>query len=586
MAFFAAFGVVVPTASQASASWKALRWMTQRFPGSYTEISTVQQKHETRITFPLGKATPPRRGEEMLVLHKEPGVPVILQKQAAVIRVETVAGSQVVAQEMAVLEGPSRIGDPVVVPASPVVYLYTNVKSKETFGPYTDLLNALLEKNFEVVELFEPRVEPRTDRYGVLVRLEGGEGHLTLRIQSIYSGDTLFFETRPYPRKFAALHPVGQKIALPDWTAALGRARSTSSAVFTQTQAPAGSFRKAQAVPTKTLYPLNEDIKRVVVCDVDGDGSQEIAGLADDAIHLYQLSADGIRLRTSYPLPGGPYVALHLHAMDITGDRGDELILTLGKQVMGEGREDTELHSMILSYSQGRFAPIERDLPYFLRVIQDRQGRLVLIGQQKGKAELYTGDIITFDWFKGSLFAGNEYRPAHNIYSVYQFNLIPEDPKRVMILEPSNELQVYYTPTEEPEVSSDKNYGVYAEIPFLIAPKKEKYIGGFTKKTHETAFAPRRFVLKRKYDDQMFLISKGRSGSSLGVRVGSLVNRPEGEDHLAAVKWSKGQIVETWKSEEIAKNILDFGFLKDPHRERLVVLVRDRQGRTALELIQ
>ncbi len=576
-------------------------FLTKRFPSSYKVVGKVSERHGSRLVFPKGNHEL-RRGDELLALKYEKNVPLYLLHQASVIRIEAIMGNKILAQEMAVIERPAKVGDPIVIPSSPVVYLYTNIKRKEVFKPYTQLIKMLLAKNFEVVELGKPELKPKTDRYGILIKLEGESGYLALRVQSIYSGDTLYFDSTSYAGPIATAAPSGVTIVLPDWSslriARYAQTFASQEAIGTTpkplpepgkqtTPKATKSFLRVGEIPETNQYRLNEKFKRMVIAEIDGDRKPDFVFLNDDFLEVYNFENGVFQKTRRYELSGGPYVALHLHAMDITGDGQDELFLTLGRQIMLDDYHDTILRSMILTFKNGAFEVLDEDLPYYLRVIEDRQGNLVALAQNKGNKSLYDGDIIRIKWNNalGKIIETGEYAPAHDVYSIYQFNLIPDDIDRIVILEPTNDLQVYYTPTEEPEVISDKNFGFYDEIPFLISPREEKFIGGFNKKLSETAYAPRRFVLKREYDDQMFLIRKGRTRVSVSTSLGNVLKTSQGEDSLVAVKWLKGQILETWQSESLSKDIIDFGFVKIGQEDKIVLLVRDKQG-YAIEIIK
>ncbi len=567
-------------------------YLHTNFPTSYRQLGRIEQMQGTRFVFSIkGKA--PARGRELLVLKKLKGVSTLLLPQAAVARVESVMGQKVLCQQMALLGKAPGVGDLVVVPSAPVVYLYTNIRGKESFPPYQRLLKNLLSENLEVMELIEPTITPRTDRYGILVRLEGSEGHLTVRVQSVYSQDTLFFRTTAYAGKFRLQAPIGKPVLLASAAAApaapafkapaQAAPAPAAPAPAVQRKPPKTSFTQAAPVPVKDYYRLPEKYQRMVICDLNGDGIYEFVLLNNKSVTAYRIQGGRLVKFTGWELPGSSYVGLHLHALDINGDGGDELMVTLGKKVSAyEGDLDTILSSAVLTLKEGRLKVLQAKLPYYLRVIEDRSGRRVLLGQKKGEKELYSGDILELRWDagKGRLRSAGEFEPAHDVYSVYQFNLPPDDPDHVAILEPSDFLHVYYIATETVEAISDKNYGSYTEIPFPVRPTSEQYMGGFTKKTHELAYAPRRFVLKTEFDDQMFTIQKGRSKISITTSLGSPLPAGQGQDRLVALKWINGRIDETWKTEGLDKSILDFAFYAKPANERLYVLVRDSQGCT------
>lgn len=564
---------------------KLLDYLDSKFPASYQVVSQVAEKYQDRLTIPI-KEKPLSRGQELVVLSQKKGVPVYLLPQAAVIRVESSFQEKVLAQEVKKLGQSINIEDPVALPASPIIYLLTNVADKEAFLPYQKLVQAILDNNYELVELSEPKIRPYTDRYGVLIRLEGLADHLVVKIQSIYSGDTFYSKSWPTTRSFKTERQAGLRVAI-------GQAYEPSPKVqkpeeekeielsykIPKAEKEQG-FLKAKA-PTGKFFRLAGNYSRFVICQLDGKGQQEFVFLNNKGVKVQKMVSDQLRPLIQYRFQDQGVVALHLHAMDINRDNRDELIVTLGKENQLGETKDTSLSSLVLSYQNDGFQLLSQNLPYYLRVIEDRAGHKVLIGQKKGQYDPYTGKIYRLTWDNmQEVFMTEPYPPAANIYSLYQFNLISDDLKRVMILEPYNQVSVYYTPTEEMEFLANKAYGDFETIPFCQELEKPKYLGGFNeKKTYKKVYASRRFVLKHEYDQQSFLINKERQSGEVLEKIQKFIQgNKNAEDNLVGLKWNGQYVQETWRSESLAKDILDFSFYDHPEEDKLYVLVRDMQG--------
>jgi len=455
--------------------WDTLtNFLESRFPPTFKKISQIKEKYKDRVVFRFkGKA--PKRGTEYLVLSAEPNVPLYLQRPAGVIRVESIFGEEALAQVMAVLGQKIAVGDNIVVPSAPVIYLYTNIKDKDVFEPYQSLRDKLLEKNYEVVEIKGNKVIPATDRYGIVIRLEGGKNYLVCKVQSLYSKDTLFAQT------------------------------IKQAGTFRQAQVPSSTvsdFKKAMASVEHNFYRVREDYKRFVICEVDGDRTPDFVFLNDRGIFRYTLHDNQLEYIDKYTFNNNDIVALHLHTMDLDGDGKDELIVTLAEKLIVLDKKDSRLVSLILTHEGTAYAPMANQLPYYLRVIQDRAGKKVLLAQRKGKYEPFDGDIYQLEWDSGagSITAPVIYEPARDIYSVYQFNLVPDNPQHVIILEPNHYINGYFTPEERVDATSDTDFGPFKEFPYPIRLEKDEYRGGFDKKTFKFAFAPRRFELHLEYD--------------------------------------------------------------------------------------
>ncbi len=94
-----------------------------------------------------------------------------------------------------------KIGDPVTIPSAPVIYLYTNIQNKNSISIYQELLKSLISSNYQVVELFKHNLVNPQPGYGVLLRLEYDNHLISIKICSIYSGNTLFTKTFTYKKK-------------------------------------------------------------------------------------------------------------------------------------------------------------------------------------------------------------------------------------------------------------------------------------------------------------------------------------------------------------------------------------------------
>ncbi len=581
------------------------QYLNKHYPPVYRIISHVSEKHENRLVF-SGKDISVSRGQELLVLEEKADVPKYLLPQSAVIRIEAMFKDKVLAQEMAQIGKPIEIKDPVAQPASPVVYLYTNIKNKDTFSPYQQLLQSLLDEDYEVVEVFKDQIKQRTDRYGILVRLEYTKDHLISKVQSLYSGDTFFSRSWKHPEEVTTIASAGKPVNLVKPTPAPARAKRPEkgkpsfmktekgkdegdlayklSEDFTATP----TFMKAKPSPERKIFRLRKGYKRFTVCNLNNDGQTDFVFLSNKRIDAYSFDGKNLTPLSSYSFDKKDIIGLHLHSMDLNHDTRDEIMATLGYEGQYAGAPDTEIKSRILTFKNGHFQTMAKNLPYYLRVIDDWEGRPVLLGQKKGKYNPYKGDIVRITWDKNTndFTVENPYQPAKDIYSVYQFNFVAGQKNHVMILEPSNFVSVYYAPEERMQAITDRNYGPFKAVPYKIKLEEPEYMGDYEhKRLFDYFYAPRRFVMKTKYDGQAFLINKERATPSLTEKIKNVVLKEKGEDSLAALKWAGDYIRQTWQSEKMPKNILDFQFYSSKGKDHIFALVRDNQG-FALERLQ
>ena len=569
---------------------------------------------------------PLETGRLLQVCEHKPGVSSALQSRVAWIQVEAFFADKVLARITGGTASAIKAKDLILTSAAPVIYLYTNITGKQGFKQYRQLLTALLDARFQVKEVSGDTIAGKPESSDLLLRLEWEAGQLVCGLTRLDDGGLLYSEALSYPdvvqTRFPSGHLLAQTVYLPARTPAAPLAqpspapeasRLATAGPSIQTPKPSSMPVRAPATPSvqpppvsekprsepagptfQTSKPiekadfhrLSEPFFRVQSCDLEGDGKGELAFLSQEAVVIYGFETGQLVRKMSHRFDKDNYFPLHLHAVDIDGRKGDELLVTLVEPSQALDKKDSRLCSIILTLQKATLHPLVKSWPYYLRVIRDRHGRAVALSQSRGDYEPYADSIRLLRWNSTNkkVELGEPYRPARGVYSIYQFNLVPEDPQRVMILEPNNNLNGYFAPEETLEATGIRNYGDFHELAYPIKLEKDEMIGGFDKKTFREVYAPRRFELRPAFDGQSFIIYKERTGSGglLKSAVKKVWRGSQGVDQVVGVKWEGEQIVETWKSKELSKNILDFTFSQDS--DRILVLYEEEKG-CALEAL-
>ena len=572
--------------------------------------------------------TPLEIGRLLRVCEHKHGVSPVLQSPIAWIQVEALFADKVMARITQGTASAIKPQDLVLTPSVPVIYLYTNITGKQSFAHYRQLLTALLDARLQVKEVASDVIAGEPESSDLLLRLEWETGQLVCGLTRLDGGRLLYSQALAYPEvvhtQFPSGHLLGQTVYMPARTPGTPSAQPSPVPETSRSQVAAGpSFQTpkpplAIPVPAPTAAPvqpppvpevprsepagpsfqtpeplekaefhrLSESYLRVQSCDLEADGKGELAFLSQKAVVIYGFQNDQLVRKLSYRFDKDNYFPLHLHAVDIDDRKGDELLVTLAKPSESLDKKDNRLCSIILTLKKTTLHPLVKNWPYYLRVIRDRQGRAVALAQSQGDYEPYTIPIRLLRWNSTNKRAelGGPYKPARGIYSIYQFNLVPEDSQRVMILEPNNALNGYFAPEEILEATGIRNYGDFHELAYPIKLEKAEIIGGFDTKTYKEIYAPRRFELRPAFDGQSFIIYKERTGTGgiLKSAVKKVWSGSHGVDQVVGVKWAGQQIVETWKSKELSKNILDFTFTQDS--DRILVLYEEEKG-CALEAL-
>jgi len=599
-------------------------FLEKQYASPFQMVGKVYEVSGDRLLF-IKTNMPLEVGQQLRVCEHKPGVSPALQYRVAWVHVEALFADKVLARITQGTASAIKAQDPVLTPAAPVIYLYTNITGKQGVKHYRQLLTALLDARFQVKEVSGDTIAGKPESSDVLLRLEWEAGQLVCGLTRLDDGALLYSEALSYPdviqTRFPSGHLLAQTAYLPTRTPAAplaqpspvpevsrlatagprvqipkpvsmpGRAPAAPSVqpppVSEKPREPAGpSFQTSKPLEKADFHKLSEPFLRVQSCDLEGDGKGELAFLSQEAVVIYGLENGHLIRKLSHRFDKDNYFPIHLHAMDIDGSEGDELLVTLAEPVQTLDKKDSRLCSIILTLKKGAFHTLVKNWPYYLRVIQDRHGRAVALTQSRGDYEPYTGPISLLRWNSThkTVELGGPYKPARGVYSIYQFNLAPQDPQRVMILEPNNNLNGYFAPEEILEATGIRNYGDFHELAYPIKLEKAEIIGGFDTKTFREIYAPRRFELRPAFDGQSFIIYKERTGSGgmLKSAVKKVWRGSQGVDQVVGVKWSGQQIVETWQSKELSKNILDFTFTQDS--DRILVLYEEEKG-CALEAL-
>ncbi len=555
-------------------------FLEKRYPNKFVILSKVEEIAQDQII--LQKTPFLEPGDELLVVEKKEGMSFYLYPKKSIIKVRSMFGNKALAYVVYKIKNITP-EDLVVKPFAPTIFLYSNIKERDSFPPYQKLLQELLKRGYEVKEIYyKDKIKPTPRSYGLLLRLEGLTDHLLYKIQSIYTQDTMFSITKKTTYSFVTEVPAGKSLF--ESASASKKEDELAYPIVASSFTTSHSFKKASTRPSPRRIRLGEEYRRLVICDLDGNGTKEFVLLGERGIRAYSFKNGHLFPFAYYTFPQDMY-GLHMHTIDINKDGKDDIVVTVGKDEMILEAEDTSLHSMILTYNQRSFRALVRNLPYYLRVIEDRHGNKILLGQKRGDFSPYMGDIVSFIWKGGHLSSSGPYLPAKGVYSLYQFNLLPHEFKRISILEKTGHVSVYFTPSERLEFITDKSYGEYNVIPIKVRLREPKFVkGGFEKTTYQLFYVGRRFCLKREYDDQLFLINKQRKVASGLEKLKTRFLEQDREDSIVALKWDGKILQQTWQSETISKDIIDFAFLSYKGEDKLFVLVMDSQGYAIEEL--
>ena len=583
-------------------------FLESEYSSPFQMAGTVKEISENRLIFTRTDINL-KRGRLLWVCENKPNISPVLQTRLALIKVEAVFKQMVIASILEIEKKAVGIKDSVVTPPPPMIYVYTNIKNKQGRKVYQNLINALLLKNMQVKEISGDTLETPPMHSDLLLRLEYAPDQLVCRCVTAMGERLLFYETMSSSEPMETTYLLGHKLkkfVLADTdTGAPAEKRPISAeypagfekaAEYPDVSAPvtpsaqkgtSSNFQKARRPDPTEFHRLSKMYYRAVACDLNGDGSQELALLGRSGIDIVRLEDNAITPVTSYEFSAANITPVHLHSAELDNFPGEELLVSLCREVEELEARDSELCSLILSFKNGNLEVLTEKLPYYLRTINDRKGKTIALAQKKSEYKQFSGPVLELTWNADDqkIVIETPYEPAKGVYGIYQFNLRPDDNQRILIIDPDAYLHGYFAPEERLEASGTRNYGNFHELSYPVKLEEVKFMGGFDKVTERAVYTPRRFVHKPSFDHQCFTVYKERKGYTglIDKAVEMVKTRDRGVDQVAGLKWIGQQIVETWTSKKLSKNILDFTFIENP--QRILLLYRE-ENRCAVEILK
>jgi TolB-like protein len=287
----------------------------------------------------------------------------------------------------------------------------------------------------------------------------------------------------------------------------------------------------------------------MVVDDLDGDGSVEIALVEDGALHVFAYRAPKVMRLASLDLPPRRTV-LNLRTIDTDRDGVVEIIVSA---MDGENPE-----GYIFNYSERELSQVQDRLPYFLNVVRMPPAYTkVLVGMRKGRVDPIYSDVHQMVRMDG------EWRPGTRIRlpefsNVFNFGFMPhEDSYVVLIADRFGKLKIYdadrkHLLEETMEDYLNSSVGVeYYEDSLITTKKLER------DEVKGVYYIPMRMLLNPRPGAQDFDMIVGRNISNLGTRVLQRY-RDFSESEVLSVYLGVEGLQTEWKSRRIGGALVDY----------------------------
>jgi len=181
-----------------------------------------------------------------------------------------------------------------------------------------------------------------------------------------------------------------------------------------QTPATAGTVGAATAGPSSKFWKsrrLKILMNGVALGDVDGDGKIETVIITPDRVIVYRIENKKMFKIAEFE-PGGFKVLIGVDVADINANGHAEIFLT------AQNTQKNRIYSDVYEYNGKAFTRIVKDSPWKFRVIEEPQGRPVLLGQKHKEKKPFSGPVFEMHW------EAAEYQPGDQVGAGTGYNLM------------------------------------------------------------------------------------------------------------------------------------------------------------------
>ncbi|PWB80839.1 MAG: hypothetical protein C3F08_03350 [Candidatus Methylomirabilota bacterium] len=141
---------------------------------------------------------------------------------------------------------------------------------------------------------------------------------------------------------------------------------------------------------------LDGSVAALSVADLDGDGKSELLAATGDRLLAFRFGGSRLSVLAEYSFGKG--MVMTLEAIDVTGDRGAEVVLTLAI--------DRHVRAIVLQWVEGKFKLISERPDIVLRPLSPDGKTVQLFGQVIAHADRAAPPIQQYTWDGRNLQAG------------------------------------------------------------------------------------------------------------------------------------------------------------------------------------
>ncbi len=279
--------------------------------------------------------------------------------------------------------------------------------------------------------------------------------------------------------------------------------------------------------------------------DVNGDGNKELILAGQDELRIYQVRDKTLVECGSIPLTVDEHI-VHVDAADMNGNKIDELYVS--------SYESRQANSFVAEFSQGDYKRISgKPLKYFFRVYRPADDEALLIGQEAGISNPFSGTLFQFAWKDGSLVSREEFLMpgSHGIYSFTEADVDGDESRDYLVFDKglftTNHRLTFFSTTGKITWRDTQNLGGSPNFFNKIVVSD----------MHEQEFVPLRIICDYFSDtDALPTVIVAKNSRGKERLIDKLLNYTQGE--VQCLAWNGADLATIWTSSQVHDYVADY----------------------------
>lgn len=369
--------------------------------------------------------------------------------------------------------------------------------------------------------------------------------------------------TQPMPQPLQQQAVVDESQRHPDslWTGAISTGAEPIRMMASDGKTEADVWRSLK---------FQAEIKSLAIGDILGDKQNQLVIISDYAISLYHYAAGKLELIDEV-MGEMDHTAIRVDVADINQNGRDEIFVT------SLYHDKTLLKSYVLEWDGSKLVRIAQGVDWYFRTMPVPGKKPVLLGQQRGMTEFFSGGIYKMDWINGAYIESSlaDVPRGLSLYAFSSGNVLNDGKEITAAVTSDLRLRVFDKTGDMEWTSSDRFTGGGAYMPYPVDVNETRASEALRNKRY---YLPQRIFISdidKDGKNEVILLNNTDYMKNLLPNL-----RIFKSGHIACLQWEALSFGMKWKTAEVSGQISDMvvGDLNNDGVDEIVYSVVDIPG--------